>query len=94
MVTGVPGAHGLHLSVQFLAAGELRLEPVQENATTHHPQETERRARERMKRKNRIYLATKKNAHVRFCFHYLSHHMEKPTICIGENKGADQLRSY
>ena len=24
---------------------------------------------------------------------YLSHHMGKPTICIGENKGADQLRS-
>ena len=24
----------------------------------------------------------------------LSHHMGKPTICIGENKGADQLRSY
>ena len=23
---------------------------------------------------------------------YLSHHMGKPTICIGENKGADQLR--
>ena len=23
----------------------------------------------------------------------LSHHMGKPTICIGENKGADQLRS-
>ena len=25
---------------------------------------------------------------------HLSHHMGKPTICIGENKGADQLRSY
>ena len=24
---------------------------------------------------------------------YLSRHVEKPTICIGENKGADQLRS-
>ena len=24
---------------------------------------------------------------------YLSRHMGKPTICIGENKGADQLRS-
>ena len=24
---------------------------------------------------------------------HLSHHMGKPTICIGENKGADQLRS-
>ena len=23
---------------------------------------------------------------------HLSHHMGKPTICIGENKGADQLR--
>ena len=23
----------------------------------------------------------------------LSHHVGKPTICIGENKGADQLRS-
>ena len=23
----------------------------------------------------------------------MSHLMEKPTICIGENKGADQLRS-
>ena len=23
----------------------------------------------------------------------MSHHMGKPTICIGENKGADQLRS-
>ena len=23
----------------------------------------------------------------------MSHHREKPTICIGENKGADQLRS-
>ena len=25
---------------------------------------------------------------------YLSHCMGKPTICIGENKGADQLRSH
>ena len=24
---------------------------------------------------------------------YMSHHMGKPTICIGENKGADQLIS-
>ena len=24
--------------------------------------------------------------------HEMSSHMEKPTICIGENKGADQLR--
>ena len=24
---------------------------------------------------------------------YMSHHMGKPTICIGENEGADQLRS-
>ena len=24
---------------------------------------------------------------------YKSHHMGKPTICIGKNKGADQLRS-
>ena len=24
----------------------------------------------------------------------LSHPMGKPTICIGENKGADQLRGY
>ena len=24
---------------------------------------------------------------------YMSRHMGKPTICIGENKGADQLRS-
>ena len=24
---------------------------------------------------------------------YMSRHMEKPTICIGENKGEDQLRS-
>ena len=24
---------------------------------------------------------------------YMSHRMGKPTICIGENKGADQLRS-
>ena len=23
---------------------------------------------------------------------YLSHHMGKPTICLGENKGTDQLR--
>ena len=23
---------------------------------------------------------------------YMSRHMGKPTICIGENKGADQLR--
>ena len=28
----------------------------------------------------------------RFCCH-MNHHMGKPTICIGENKGADQLRS-
>ena len=26
-------------------------------------------------------------------FHYMSRHVGKPTICIGENKGADQLRS-
>ena len=26
--------------------------------------------------------------------HQMSRRMEKPTICIGENKGADQLRSY
>ena len=27
------------------------------------------------------------------CSHfYMSHRMGKPTICIGENKGADQLR--
>ena len=25
--------------------------------------------------------------------HYLSHLVGKPTICLGENKGADQLRS-
>ena len=25
---------------------------------------------------------------------YLSHHMGKPTICLDENKGADQLCSY
>ena len=54
MVTGVPGAHGLLPSVQSLAAGELRLEPVQENATTRPHQETERHARERMLMKNRI----------------------------------------
>ena len=24
--------------------------------------------------------------------HHLSRHMGKPTICLGENKGADQLR--
>ena len=24
--------------------------------------------------------------------HYMSCHMGKPTICLGENKGADQLR--
>ena len=24
---------------------------------------------------------------------YLSRHMGKPTICLGENKGSDQLRS-
>ena len=23
----------------------------------------------------------------------MSHHMGKPTICLGKNKGADQLRS-
>ena len=27
-------------------------------------------------------------------FIYMSRHMGKPTICLGENKGADQLRSY
>ena len=27
------------------------------------------------------------------CFNKMSHCMGKPTICIGENKGADQLRS-
>ena len=26
-------------------------------------------------------------------FYYMSRRMGKPTICIGENKGADQLRS-
>ena len=29
----------------------------------------------------------------RNCTYNLSRHMGKPTICIGENKGADQLRS-
>ena len=28
-----------------------------------------------------------------FSFLHMSHRMGKPTICIGENKGADQLRS-
>ena len=28
------------------------------------------------------------------CFQNMSHHMGKPTICIGENKGADQLRAF
>ena len=37
-----------------------------------------------------------KCTHVHPCtpqFYYMSRHMGKPTICIGENKGADQLRS-
>ena len=29
---------------------------------------------------------------VTFWCYNVSHHMGKPTICIGENKGADQLR--
>ena len=31
---------------------------------------------------------------VRTACKYLSRHMGKPTICLGENKGADQLRRY
>ena len=27
------------------------------------------------------------------CVQHMSRHMGKPTICLGENKGADQLRS-
>ena len=29
---------------------------------------------------------------VYICLYYLSRHVGKPTICIGENKDADQLR--
>ena len=34
---------------------------------------------------DKLYFGKKKQ--------HLSHRMGKPTICIGENKGADQLRS-
>ena len=39
------------------------------------------------------YTKADKTLYFFFFFLHLSHHVGKPTICLRENKGADQLRS-
>ena len=39
-------------------------------------------------------LITSNREDIGYFIYHVSRHMRKPTICIGENKGADQLRSY
>ena len=41
---------------------------------------------------NYIYCTSPNSGEVTIAIQYLSRLMRKPAICIGENKGADQLR--